>query len=119
MVQPSTGTESRNTCQQEDIVMVMGIDNIKEARSPTPVLKVIGVGGGGGNAVNRMVSCGIRAVDFYVANTDLQDLNSSLAPNRVQLGTLCTRGLGAGAKPEIGREAALEDIEAVRANLEG
>ncbi|MBI3993638.1 MAG: cell division protein FtsZ [Candidatus Lambdaproteobacteria bacterium] len=97
----------------------MGIDNIKEAQSPTPVLKVVGVGGGGGNAVNRMVSCGIRAVEFYVANTDVQDLSASLAPHRVQLGTLCTRGLGAGAKPEIGREAALEDIDAVRASLAG
>lgn len=99
--------------------MPMGIENIRERQSVLPTLKVVGIGGGGGNAVNRMVSCGIRSVEFYVANTDVQDLNSSLTPNRMQLGTLCTRGLGAGAKPEIGREAALEDLDAIRANLEG
>lgn len=100
--------------------MVMdGIQDIREVQPSAPVLKVFGVGGGGGNAVNRMVSCGIRAVDFYVANTDMQDLSNSLAPHRVQLGTMCTRGLGAGAKPEVGREAALEDMEAIRDALAG
>lgn len=82
-------------------------------------IKVIGVGGGGGNAVNRMIEAGISGVEFIVANTDLQALNSSLAPIKVQLGTNSTRGLGAGARPEIGRAAALEDHAKILEVLEG
>src|SRR3972149_4495586 len=100
-------------------MVMVGIEDIKEGGPSAPVLKVVGIGGGGGNAVNRMIATGIRSVDFIVANTDLQDLRASLAPHKLQLGGRCTRGLGAGAKPEIGREAALEDIETIRANLEG
>jgi len=81
------------------------------------VIKVIGVGGGGGNAVNRMISQGLKGVDFIVANTDLQDVRSSLATHRIQLGAKCTRGLGAGAKPDTGREAALEDLDMIREYL--
>jgi cell division protein FtsZ len=66
-----------------------------------------------------MISTGIRSVEFIVANTDLQDLRASLAPHKLQLGGRCTRGLGAGAKPEIGREAAMEDIETIREHLTG
>jgi len=99
--------------------MVMAIEDIKESTQSGPVLKVIGVGGGGGNAVNRMISAGITSVEFIVANTDLQDLRSNLAPSKIQLGTKCTRGLGAGAKPEVGREAALEDVETIREHLAG
>lgn len=71
-------------------------------------IKVIGVGGGGCNAVNRMVDSGVKGVDFIVANTDLQVLNNSRAENKLQLGTTITNGLGAGADPEIGRAAAEE-----------
>jgi cell division protein FtsZ len=100
-------------------MVMVGIEDIKEVGPSAPVLKVVGVGGGGGNAVNRMISTGIRSVEFIVANTDLQDLRASLAPHKLQLGGRCTRGLGAGAKPEIGREAAMEDIETIREHLTG
>ena len=66
-------------------------------------IKVIGVGGGGNNAVNRMIESGVKGVEFIVANTDLQVLNNSKAPVKIQIGTELTNGLGAGAKPEIGR----------------
>ena len=71
-------------------------------------IKVIGVGGGGCNAVNRMIEDGLRGVEFIVANTDLQVLNTSLAETKLQIGISITDGLGAGADPEVGREAALE-----------
>ncbi len=82
-------------------------------------IKVIGVGGGGGNAVNRMIEEGIKGVEFIVANTDLQALNASKAPMKIQLGSRSTRGLGAGSNPDIGREAALEDHEKLLDVLEG
>lgn len=82
-------------------------------------IKVIGVGGGGGNAVNRMIEAGIKGVEFIVANTDLQALNASKAAVKIQLGTRSTRGLGAGSNPETGREAALEDHEKLLDVLEG
>lgn len=81
-------------------------------------IKVIGVGGGGGNAVNRMIEAGIQNVEFIVANTDLQALNDSKAPIKIQLGSRLTRGLGAGADPTIGREAAIEDTEKIMDVLE-
>ena len=81
-------------------------------------IKVIGVGGGGSNAVNRMIEAGVKGVEFIVANTDLQALNSSKAPIKIQLGSKLTRGLGAGADPNIGREAALEDHEKILDVLE-
>ena len=82
-------------------------------------IKVIGVGGGGCNAVNRMIESGLKGVDFIVANTDLQVLNNSLAPLKLQLGVELTDGLGAGANPEIGREAALENKKEIEDALEG
>lgn len=82
-------------------------------------IKVIGVGGGGSNAVNRMIDAGIKGVEFIVANTDLQALNASKAPMKIQLGSASTRGLGAGSNPEIGRQAALEDTEKLLDILEG
>lgn len=82
-------------------------------------IKVIGVGGGGGNAVNRMIDAGIKGVEFIVANTDVQALNASKAPIKIQLGSKSTRGLGAGANPEVGRAAALEDHEKLLDVLEG
>ena len=72
-------------------------------------IKVIGVGGGGGNAVNTMIASQVEGVDFICANTDAQALRHNKAPMKVQLGSKLTKGLGAGANPEVGREAALED----------
>jgi cell division protein FtsZ len=86
---------------------------------PGAVLKVVGVGGGGGNAVNGMVSAGILGVDFIAANTDAQSLDASLAPKVVQLGPDLTRGLGAGADPSVGREAAEESRDALAEVLSG
>jgi cell division protein FtsZ len=82
-------------------------------------IKVIGVGGGGGNAVNHMIEAGVTGVDFLVANTDAQALRISKAPMKIQLGAKLTKGLGAGANPEIGRRAALEDTDKVIDALEG
>lgn len=82
-------------------------------------IKVIGVGGGGGNAVNRMICAGVEGVEFVVANTDLQALQMSRAPVKIQLGTKLTNGLGAGANPEIGRRGALEDADKIIEALEG
>ncbi len=86
--------------------------------NPT-VIKVIGVGGGGSNAVNRMISAGLREVEFIVANTDLQALSNSLAENRVGIGSKLTGGLGAGGKPEVGEKAAQEDTETIANLLKG
>ncbi|HKP35330.1 MAG TPA: cell division protein FtsZ [Pyrinomonadaceae bacterium] len=82
-------------------------------------IKVIGVGGGGGNAVNRMIDAGIEGIEFVVANTDLQALKRSHAPVKIQLGGRLTKGLGAGADPEVGRQAALEDTDKIIEVLEG
>jgi cell division protein FtsZ len=82
-------------------------------------IKVIGVGGGGGNAVNRMVRTGLDGVEFIVANTDLQALRSNAAPVKLQIGSKLTKGLGAGADPNIGRSAALEDTETILQALDG
>jgi len=82
-------------------------------------IKVIGIGGGGGNAVNRMIEAGIEGIEFIAANTDLQALKRSLAPIKIQLGGKTSKGLGAGANPNIGREAALEDTEKIIEVLEG
>ena len=82
-------------------------------------IKVIGVGGGGGNAVNRMIAARVEGVEFIVANTDRQALQLSQAPIKLQLGTKLTSGLGAGANPDVGRKAALEDSEKIIEALEG
>jgi cell division protein FtsZ len=82
-------------------------------------IKVIGVGGGGNNAVNRMIETGVEGVEFITANTDLQALQMSRAPKKLQLGVKLTNGLGAGANPEVGRQAALEDTDRIIAALEG
>jgi len=82
-------------------------------------IKVIGLGGGGGNAVNRMVESGVKGVEFIVANTDLQVLNNSKADVKIQIGASLTDGLGAGAKPEIGKEAALESKKEIEDALAG
>ena len=82
-------------------------------------IKVIGVGGGGGNAINTMIAGGLEGVDFIAANTDLQALESNLAPTKVQLGAALTRGLGAGANPDVGRNSALEDTARIQEALQG
>ncbi|HJV65649.1 MAG TPA: cell division protein FtsZ [Geomonas sp.] len=82
-------------------------------------IKVIGVGGSGGNAVNTMMASGILGVDFIVANTDAQALRMSKAPVKIQIGTQLTKGLGAGANPNVGRDAALEDKEKLTEALQG
>jgi cell division protein FtsZ len=82
-------------------------------------IKVLGVGGGGGNAVNRMIAANVEGVEFMVANTDLQALEMSKAPLKIQLGAKLTKGLGAGANPDVGRAAALEDTDKIVEALEG
>lgn len=82
-------------------------------------IKVVGVGGGGNNAVNRMIDAGVKGVEFLVFNTDKQALKNSLAETKVQLGEKITKGLGAGANPEVGEQAAEESIDEIREALEG
>jgi cell division protein FtsZ len=82
-------------------------------------IKVVGVGGAGSNAVGRMIEEGLEGVEFYIMNTDLQALASSVAPNKLQIGAKITNGLGAGADPTLGRQAALEDTEKILEILEG
>lgn len=82
-------------------------------------IKVIGVGGGGGNAVNRMIDAQLRGIEFITANTDLQALAKCRAPHKLQIGSILTKGLGAGADPDVGRKAALEDTERILEILEG
>jgi cell division protein FtsZ len=82
-------------------------------------IKVVGVGGGGSNAVNRMVQAGLDGVEFIVANTDLQALKLNAAPNKIQIGGKLTKGLGAGADPNVGRQAALEDTDKLIEVLDG
>ncbi|MEE8137232.1 MAG: cell division protein FtsZ [Thermodesulfobacteriota bacterium] len=82
-------------------------------------IKVIGVGGAGGNAVNAMIERGLNGVEFIVANTDAQDLRKSIAPNKLQIGTRTTKGLGSGGDPNLGREAAIEDQAKIAEALEG
>lgn len=87
--------------------------NFDETITPTARMKVIGVGGAGGNAINRMIAAGLTGVEFIAVNADLQALNTCKAPTRIQIGKNLTRGLGAGAKPEIGRKAIEENKEDV------
>ncbi len=82
-------------------------------------IKVIGIGGGGGNAINTMITSNLRGVDFIVANTDAQALGQSLASVKIQLGEEVTRGLGAGSNPEVGKKAAMETRDLIRQHLEG
>jgi cell division protein FtsZ len=90
-----------------------------EKLAPNAVIKVIGVGGGGGNAVAHMLNANIEGVEFVVANTDAQAMSSCGSRTHLQLGGNVTKGLGAGANPEVGRQAALEDRERIEAMLEG
>lgn len=90
---------------------MLAFDSPKDQSS---IIKVLGVGGGGGNAVNHMFSQGIAGVDFILCNTDAQALENSPIPTKIQLGTSLTEGRGAGSKPEVGRNAAIEDIEKIK-----
>jgi len=90
-----------------------------ENKNLAATVKIIGIGGGGNNALNTMISYELSGVDFIAANTDAQALAASMAPNKLQLGENLTKGLGAGANPEVGRKAALEDVERIREALKG
>src|SRR5262249_46609290 len=95
------------------------MDLLGEAALSSAKIRVVGVGGGGGNAVNRMIATGLGGVDFIAINTDMQALKASRAAMKVQIGAKLTKGLGAGANPDIGRQAALEDTEQLIELLEG
>jgi cell division protein FtsZ len=82
-------------------------------------IRVLGIGGGGGNAINNMITAGLDGVEFIAANTDFQALDRNLAPTKIQLGANLTKGLGAGGNPEVGNKAAQEDLENIRAAIEG
>ncbi len=101
------------TDSQAQSVLIEDIDQMPAK------IKVVGVGGGGGNAVNRMIAAQLRGIEFISANTDIQSLNRSSAPTKLQVGTTLTRGLGVGGDPEIGRKAALEDTERILELLDG
>ncbi|MFH1026318.1 MAG: cell division protein FtsZ [Nitrospirota bacterium] len=92
---------------------------IEEVRGQTAKIKVVGVGGAGGNALNTMITSNLHGVEFIAVNTDMQALETSLAPFKIQIGSNLTRGLGAGSDPQIGREAALEDSTLIAEYLEG
>ena len=96
--------------------MLFEFDSLAEQKAN---LKVIGVGGAGGNAVNRMIQAGMSGVDFMVVNTDAQDLENNAAENKIQIGKNLTKGLGAGAKAEIGKDAMDADKEVVKSIVEG
>src|SRR5258708_8414108 len=100
--------------KENDIRISFNEDSRNDAK-----IKVIGVGGGGNNAVNRMIDSGMEGIEFVVANTDLQALRMSRAAMKIQLGVKLTNGLGAGANPEVGRKAALEDSAKIIEALEG
>lgn len=97
---------------------LLRVDFSEQPRHNAKIL-VVGVGGGGGNAIDRMIAARVEGVEFLVANTDLQALGNSDAPVKIQLGAKLTKGLGAGSNPEIGRRAALEDTEKIIEVLEG
>ena len=94
-------------------MMFSFVENEKSAK-----IKVVGVGGAGGNAINNMIAGKLQGAKFIAVNTDAQDLDASMAPARIQIGEKLTEGLGAGANPEIGRQAALENVDAVRSAVE-
>jgi cell division protein FtsZ len=92
---------------------------IEDVRGLAARIKVVGVGGAGGNAINNMIASGLNGVEFFTMNTDMQALEMSLAPKKVQIGGSITRGLGAGSNPEIGRQSALEDKDVIAEALAG
>jgi cell division protein FtsZ len=109
ILQPRSSEKNTPTPQE-----ILSAQSIKK-----PVLKVIGLGGGGSNAINRMIELGLAGVDFIAANTDRQALQNSLAPVKIQLGPNCTRGLGAGGNPAVGQSAAEESWRQIASALHG
>jgi cell division protein FtsZ len=107
------GTDSTNAKEGREMFEIM------EAMPQEAVIKVVGVGGCGGNAVDHMISRGVQGVDFIVANTDSQALKRSVAQTQLQLGAGITKGLGAGANPEIGKQSAMEDRDRIAELIEG
>jgi len=97
----------------------MKFEFVEERQRYQARIKVLGIGGAGGNAINNMIASNLQGVDFIVANTDSQDLERSSCSYRIQLGASVTRGLGAGADPEIGRLSAEESIDQIREAVEG
>ena len=112
-----SGKDTAATGEQEER-RANGMFQFEEERMPA-VIKVIGVGGGGSNAVSTMVQSDIKGVEFIVANTDMQALELTRAPIKIQIGSKITNGRGAGANPEIGRSAALEDADKLKAAMAG
>jgi len=108
-----SGTDSTNAKEGSNMFEIM------DATSQEAVIKVVGVGGCGGNAVDHMISRGVQGVDFIVANTDSQALKRSQAQSQLQLGTAITKGLGAGANPEIGKQSAMEDRDRIAELIDG
>jgi len=92
---------------------------IEPAITNSAKIKVVGIGGAGGNAVNTMISCSLKGVDFIAANTDAQALGASIAPIKIQIGAEVTKGLGAGSDPDVGRKSAIETKEILKDNLAG
>src|SRR5882724_7691604 len=122
---PQPGRPTRNE-EEETMILMDPKDpaarpriSFDESKAIGANIKVIGVGGGGSNAVNRMISTNLQGVDFMVANTDVQALKGSKAPLKMQIGHKMTKGLGAGSNPEVGRQAALEDSEKIIEALQG
>jgi cell division protein FtsZ len=99
--------------------MSFSIEFADETQEYQARIKVVGVGGSGGNAVNTMINFGLEGVEFIVVNTDAQALNASSAPTKINIGTNVTRGLGAGADPDRGRKAALEDVQRIKELISG
>jgi cell division protein FtsZ len=99
--------------------MPFTFDLAEDATMRPTIIKVIGVGGGGGNAVDRMIQSRMRGIEFVTANTDAQVLKKSISPNKIPIGQKVTQGLGAGADPNVGRQAAEEDLDSLRASLQG
>jgi len=112
--------KEQSTTNQSNIMNTPDFSNISFdlPRNQSNVIKVIGVGGGGGNAVNHMYSQGINGVDFVICNTDAQALQNSPIPTKIQLGVTLTEGLGAGANPQVGEKAAEESIDEIKQMLE-
>src|SRR6266702_4458459 len=108
------GSRSWITGTRRTTMALLEFDEVQQAR-----IVVFGVGGGGGNAVNTMISAHLDGVEFVCANTDCQALDANLAPMKIQLGNGVTRGLGAGANPEVGRSAAIESVERIKEVLTG
>src|SRR4051794_10771008 len=108
----------RNKATDAENALRLTLDPDAENRTGARI-KVVGIGGGGSNAVNRMVAAGLDGVEFIVANTDLQALKLNAAPNKLQIGAKLTKGLGAGADPNVGRQAALEDTDKLIEALDG